>query len=146
MSHSLRTYVPQVKARVSPNQPFGVSLRLAALSAEALVNAPQYGSLFESLVVANFIRCHSAQGEVPEHCYLDAKGITEIDLLCRSGQSWVAYEIKSGLTVTSASFRQLERARSLLKADVKRYCLAAPVAKAYRQEGIEVVPWWNLQC
>ena len=38
MSHSLRTYVPQVKARVSPNQPFGVSLRLAALSAEALVN------------------------------------------------------------------------------------------------------------
>ena len=22
MSHSLRTYVPQVKARVSPNQPF----------------------------------------------------------------------------------------------------------------------------
>src|SRR3954447_11517537 len=38
MSHSLRTYVPQVKARVSPNQSFGLSLRLAAPSAEALVN------------------------------------------------------------------------------------------------------------
>jgi hypothetical protein len=38
MSHSLRTYVPQVKARVSPNQPFGVSLRLAAASAEQLVH------------------------------------------------------------------------------------------------------------
>jgi hypothetical protein len=37
MSHSLRTFVPQVKARVSPNQPFGLSLRLAAPSAEALV-------------------------------------------------------------------------------------------------------------
>jgi hypothetical protein len=37
MEHSLRTFVPQVKARVSPNQPFGLSLRLAALSAEALV-------------------------------------------------------------------------------------------------------------
>ncbi|HYK61237.1 MAG TPA: metabolite traffic protein EboE [Bryobacteraceae bacterium] len=37
MSHSLRTYVPQVKARVSPNQPFGLSLRLAAPSAETLV-------------------------------------------------------------------------------------------------------------
>lgn len=36
MSHSLRTYVPKVKARVSPNQPFGLSLRLAASSAEAL--------------------------------------------------------------------------------------------------------------
>ena len=37
MSQSLRTYLPRVKARVSPNQPFGVSLRLAALSAETLV-------------------------------------------------------------------------------------------------------------
>ena len=37
MSHSLRTYVPKVKARVSPNQPFGLSLRLAAPSAEVLV-------------------------------------------------------------------------------------------------------------
>jgi len=38
MSHSLRTFVPQVKARVSPNQPFGLSLRLAAPSADALVH------------------------------------------------------------------------------------------------------------
>src|SRR6202167_3618645 len=38
MSHSLRTFVPQVKARVSPNQPFGLSLRLAAPSAAALVH------------------------------------------------------------------------------------------------------------
>ncbi len=37
MSHSLRTFVPQVKARVSPNQSFGLSLRLAAPSAEMLV-------------------------------------------------------------------------------------------------------------
>jgi hypothetical protein len=37
MLHSLRTYVPQVKARVSPNQPFGLSLRLAAPSAATLV-------------------------------------------------------------------------------------------------------------
>jgi hypothetical protein len=36
MSQSLRTYVPQVKKRVSPNQPFGLSLRLAAPSAELL--------------------------------------------------------------------------------------------------------------
>jgi hypothetical protein len=37
MLHSLRTYVPKVKARVSPDQSFGLSLRLAAPSAEALV-------------------------------------------------------------------------------------------------------------
>jgi hypothetical protein len=40
MSQSLRTYVPKVKARVSPNQPFGLSLRLAAPSAELLAKDP----------------------------------------------------------------------------------------------------------
>jgi sugar phosphate isomerase/epimerase len=34
---SLTTYVPQVKARVSPDRPFGVCLRVAAASAETLV-------------------------------------------------------------------------------------------------------------
>jgi len=38
MWHSLTTYVPRVKARVSPSQPLGVSLRLSAKSAQTLVD------------------------------------------------------------------------------------------------------------
>jgi len=38
---SLTTYVPEVKARVSPDKPFGVCLRLAAASAETLVEHPE---------------------------------------------------------------------------------------------------------
>lgn len=41
MWNSLTTYVPQVKKRVSPNDPFGVSLRLSASSAETLTNDPK---------------------------------------------------------------------------------------------------------
>jgi hypothetical protein len=37
---SVQTYLPQVKSRVSPSQPFGVCLRLAAPSAETLVSSP----------------------------------------------------------------------------------------------------------
>jgi hypothetical protein len=37
MWHSLTTYVPQVKARVCPDDPFGVSLRLSNASAQTLV-------------------------------------------------------------------------------------------------------------
>lgn len=40
MWNSLTTYVPKVKARVSPNAPFGVSLRLSAASAETLTRNP----------------------------------------------------------------------------------------------------------
>ena len=39
MWESLTTYVPKVKARVCPNAPFGVSLRLSASSANTLVNS-----------------------------------------------------------------------------------------------------------
>src|SRR5207253_8616272 len=38
MWHSLTTYVPRVKERIAPKEPFGISLRLAAASAERLVN------------------------------------------------------------------------------------------------------------
>src|SRR5207237_2838561 len=38
MWHSFTTYVPKVKERISPNQSFGVSLRLAAESAQTLVS------------------------------------------------------------------------------------------------------------
>ncbi len=38
MWDSLTTYVPQVKQRVSPNDPFGVSLRISAASAETLTS------------------------------------------------------------------------------------------------------------
>ena len=38
MWNSLTTYVPAVKARVSPNASFGVSLRISASSAETLTN------------------------------------------------------------------------------------------------------------
>jgi sugar phosphate isomerase/epimerase len=37
---SLTTYVPQVKRRVAPDQPFGLSLRLSAASARTLASSP----------------------------------------------------------------------------------------------------------
>ena len=40
MWHSLRTFVPKVKARLSPDAPFGVSLRLSAASARTLIDSP----------------------------------------------------------------------------------------------------------
>jgi hypothetical protein len=50
MWSSLTTYVPQVKARVSPDQPFGVCLRLSAASAATLA-----GSATERRKLADFL-------------------------------------------------------------------------------------------
>jgi hypothetical protein len=53
MSQSLRTYVPQVKDRVSPNQPFGLSLRLAAPSAELLAKDAKARENLKSFIAEN---------------------------------------------------------------------------------------------
>jgi len=50
MNASLREFVPQVKARISPNEPMGVSLRISAASAKTLTeNAAERASLAEFL-------------------------------------------------------------------------------------------------
>jgi hypothetical protein len=53
MWHSLITYVPRVKARVSPNAPFGVSLRLSASSADTLIKSPEERAKLKSFLDDN---------------------------------------------------------------------------------------------
>jgi hypothetical protein len=50
---SLTTFVPRVKARISPNAPFGVSLRLSASSAETLVNSAAERGKLKQFLAAN---------------------------------------------------------------------------------------------
>jgi hypothetical protein len=53
MWQSLTTYVPQVKARVSPDAPFGVSLRLSAASAATLAASAEERDRLRSFLVEN---------------------------------------------------------------------------------------------
>jgi hypothetical protein len=53
MRASLDTYLPLVKARVSPNQPFGVSLRISADSARTLVTSDSEREELKSFLAAN---------------------------------------------------------------------------------------------
>src|SRR6185437_9237262 len=50
---SLTTYVPQVKARVCPDRPFGVSLRLSAASAATLAGGEAARGELKSFLAAN---------------------------------------------------------------------------------------------
>ncbi|HEY5320108.1 MAG TPA: metabolite traffic protein EboE [Galbitalea sp.] len=53
MRSSLETYLPQVKARFSPDQPFGVSLRISADSARTLTNSALERQSLQSFLTAN---------------------------------------------------------------------------------------------
>jgi hypothetical protein len=53
MWNSLTTYVPQVKRRVCPSDPFGVSLRLSAASAQTLTNDPKEREKLRAFLTEN---------------------------------------------------------------------------------------------
>jgi hypothetical protein len=53
MRQSLQTYVLQVKARVSPDAPFGVSLRLSGSSADSLVAEPAQIAWLQAFLAHN---------------------------------------------------------------------------------------------
>ncbi len=53
MWNSLTTYVPQVKQRVSPDNAFGVSLRIAASSAQTLTGDPSEREKLKQFLVEN---------------------------------------------------------------------------------------------
>jgi sugar phosphate isomerase/epimerase len=53
MWDSLQKYVPQVKARVCPDEPFGVSLRISASSAETLTANPDKRTELKQFLSAN---------------------------------------------------------------------------------------------
>ena len=53
MKDSLQRYVPEVKKRVSPNAPFGVSLRLANASVEELLAKPEERAWLKKFLTDN---------------------------------------------------------------------------------------------
>ena len=53
MKASLQQYVPEVKKRISPDKPFGVSLRLANSSVETLMAQPQERAWLKKFLTDN---------------------------------------------------------------------------------------------
>ena len=57
---SLTTYLPRVKARISPNAPFGVSLRLSAKTARTLVDDPSARARLKGFFADNDLYVYTA--------------------------------------------------------------------------------------
>lgn len=57
---SVRTYLPQVKARVCPDRPFGVSLRLSAETAQTLVDDPEKRAMLKRFFDDNGMYLYTA--------------------------------------------------------------------------------------
>ena len=62
--HSLQTYLPQVKKRISPNQPFGVCIRLSAPTVATLVGSTAERQKLKSFLSDNGMYVYTANAFV----------------------------------------------------------------------------------
>lgn len=82
--------------------------------ARQVVTHPLRGALFENMVVVETLKHRFNRGRPSNLSFFrDSRGL-ECDLLCRTGNSFAAIEIKSGATITSDYFSALDRVAELV--------------------------------
>ncbi len=105
-----------------------------------LVNHPLRGSIFECMLMSEFVKERANAGRPLDLYYWRDKTGHEIDLIVDRGGKLLPVEIKSGKTVTSEFFRNLDYWNKL--SGVKRSLLLyAGDMKQKRSSGVEVWPW-----
>ena len=78
-------------------------------TAQQMQSHPLRGALFETMVVNEFLKSRANTGvREPLYFWRDNIG-TEVDLILERGQDIAAVEIKSGITVASDAFNNLEK-------------------------------------
>jgi predicted AAA+ superfamily ATPase len=114
----------------------------------SVLGSPQYGALFETLVYGDFIKQTSADGEVPEHYYLQTKSKVGADLIIRDGQKLKIIEIKAARTLSPAQADQLIATKAELNDKISELILVGPFENSTQfvihKNKIQVRSWTDL--
>ncbi len=111
---------------------------------EIMLGAPQWGALFETWVIAEWIKKNAAQGALPEHYFLESKTGIGVDLMLREAERWNLFEIKATKTITEQSMVQLKKTAALLGARAAKQTLIASVSEKRIQSGVQILPWQEI--
>ncbi len=115
---------------------------LGIRDAATLANHPLRGAIFESFVVAEFIKSFAAmRRDAPLYFWRDATG-HEIDILIDAGERLLPVEVKSGQTVAPDAFGHLTWWTSLPANPNRGGVLVHGGAERYAHKGFQVLPWF----
>jgi predicted AAA+ superfamily ATPase len=113
-------------------------------SPSSMLGAPQWGALFETWVIAEWIKKNAAMGALPEHCFLESKIGIGVDLMVNNRQKWDLFEIKASKTITETSLGQIQKTAKMLGQRVGSQSLVAPVIEKNKIKGINILPWQEI--
>ncbi len=100
------------------------------------------GALFENLIIADFIKDYYNKAQRPPLSFWrDSKGL-EVDLLIEEAGRLKAIELKSGTTITSEFFANLDKFEKLAGRSVTKFVIYGGATTASRK-GTTVLPWSN---
>lgn len=110
---------------------------------EQILGAPQFGALFETLVITNFIKTFASYGEIPEHYFIQTQ-TGEVDLMIRNQMKWDLYEIKYNRTIKPTQTKQLHKMKKLLGDRVQSLHLLVPIEESFELQDVTVRPYYSL--
>lgn len=127
----------------------GLASALVGIREASQVQAhPLRGALFETMVVNEFVKNRSHQGERSQlYFWRDNLG-TEVDLVLEQGNAIAAVEIKSGPTVASDALEPLRKWRKYAETRGNFAAIHAGLVHGgttrYTREGTDLLPWSQL--
>jgi len=98
---------------------------------DALFNSPNFGNLFETLVVTDVLKRFLHGGEMPSMYYLRTRDGLEIDLVLELGQKLSLFEVKSTMTVWPKHADSLGRLMSGLKSPAQTAGVISRAASSF---------------
>jgi len=111
------------------------SYLLGLNDAESLRNAPNFGNLFETLVICDFWKRFLHFGEKPSIYYLRTRDDLEIDLVIENAGSLHLFEIKSAMTITPKHAVSLRRIAGELGSIVKTQAILSCAKDNFKIKG-----------
>lgn len=100
------------------------------------------GPLFENLVISDLIKQAFNQGRQPHFYFWRDKGGHEIDLIIEEGQRLIPIEIKSGQTINSDFFKNINYWKNLTHSE--KAFLIYGGKEEQRRSAAHVISWKNL--
>ncbi|MBM4177339.1 ATP-binding protein [Candidatus Gribaldobacteria bacterium] len=111
---------------------------------KSLFNSPQFGSLFETLVVVDFWKRFLHFGFQPAMYYLKTRDGLEVDLVLEDNQKLHLFEIKGTATITPKHLTSLIKAKNDFGSLVKSSSIISSAESGLVGRGVKNYHWLDL--
>jgi predicted AAA+ superfamily ATPase len=112
---------------------------------ESLLHSPNFGNLFETLIITDVWKRALHSGEAPALYYLRTRDGLEIDLVIESRQKLHLFEIKSAMTIWPKHASSLLRMKNMLTNSVAAGAIISMASQNFQlSNGIHNYNWKNI--